>query len=431
MAAEGIDLYLPTYVARSGLEQSRERLHRFFQDHRLDRYERVHVFAFIAGGWTFNPLGETRVLPNLSSVVYDRSPYQERAPRIALERLRFLTWLKYGPVVFDVARTPYAPLSIPGVKVGLVVETSPTSFIKRFAATARGYGTYDFKCDAFEQRHDDCFYVAMSHDELYARFAEVWPEVRSFIRTGQFSASANRTPPAGDTLAGEPSGRGSCRGDGLIRANGSAPGARDPECEVGENTRLASARMRRPSKRGVHRGRRIRARVGRGLLAVGGAHGPPARRAAARRRRLHPVAAVVQSARRHARGRRWAQERTGEIFNDLPDRVADVVILVARDMPCGSCARSDARMGGGCRGRLHGLRPGARRLARLDAALHRPDGKTAPDVHAHASRRCWPRVPKRCSAMPRRAAISWPACAIIDARSRPVAPRSGAPLAAS
>jgi hypothetical protein len=36
----------------------------------------------------------------------------------------------------------------------------------------------------------------MSHDELYPRFAEVWPEVRSFIRTGRFTPDANRTPPA-------------------------------------------------------------------------------------------------------------------------------------------------------------------------------------------------------------------------------------------
>jgi hypothetical protein len=204
LAAEGFDLYVPTYVARSGLEQSRERLHRFFLEHHLDRYERVHIFAFLAGGWTFNPLGETRILQNVASVVYDRSPYQERAPRVALEKLRFLTWLKYGPVVFDLARTPYVPLRVPGVKVGLVVETSPTSFIKRFAAAARGYGAYDFECEAFEQPHDDCFYVALSHDELYVHFPEVWPEVRSFIHTGQFSASANRTTPAGDaaTLGG-------------------------------------------------------------------------------------------------------------------------------------------------------------------------------------------------------------------------------------
>jgi len=202
MAAEGFDLYLPTYVSRSGLEESRERLQRFFRENRLDRYARVHVFAFIAGGWTFNPLGEARSLPNLSTIVYDRSPYQERAPRVALEKLKFLTWVRYGHVVFDLAGTPYAAVTVPGVKVGLVVETLPTSFIRKHASTARSYGAYEFECGAFQQRHDDCLFVTMNHDQLYARFGEVWPEVRSFIRTGRFSASANRTPPdAGPTAA--------------------------------------------------------------------------------------------------------------------------------------------------------------------------------------------------------------------------------------
>jgi hypothetical protein len=202
MDAEGIDLYLPTYISRGGLEKSRERLQRFLRDNRLDRYEHVHVFAFLAGGWTFNPLVEVDALPNLSTVVYDRSPYQERAPRIAREKLPFLTWIKYGSVVFDVARTPYAPLTAPEVRVGLLVETTPTPFITRYATSAGRDGPYHFECDAFGQRYDDCFYVAMNHGELYAHFAEVWPEVRSFIRSGHFTPSANRTPPTRDTPAG-------------------------------------------------------------------------------------------------------------------------------------------------------------------------------------------------------------------------------------
>jgi hypothetical protein len=195
MAAEGIDLYLPTYVSRGGLETSRDRLRRFVRDHRLARYQRVHVFAFIAGAWTFNPLAETDVLPNLSTVVYDRSPYQERAPRIAVERLRFLTWVRHGRVVGDVAKTRYAPLTTPAIRVGLVVETQPTSFIRRYATAADRQGPYRFDCDGFGQRYDDCLFVAMSHDQLYARFAEVWPEVRAFMRTGQFTPSADRSPP--------------------------------------------------------------------------------------------------------------------------------------------------------------------------------------------------------------------------------------------
>jgi hypothetical protein len=187
LAEEGIDLYLPSYIDRAGLEQSRAQLRQYLQDARLDRYERVHVFAFIAGAWTFNPLADAGVLPNLSTVVFDRSPYQERAPRVAQEKLPFPARLKYGAVIFDVARTQYVPLTTSSVRVGILIETVPTTFIRRFAASAARYGPYRFECEASGQRYDDCGYVAMSHDELYERFAEVWPDIRVFIRSGRFS----------------------------------------------------------------------------------------------------------------------------------------------------------------------------------------------------------------------------------------------------
>jgi hypothetical protein len=195
MADEGLDLYVPAYMSRRGLSRSRSNLQRFIRDHRLDRYRRVHVFAFIAGGWTFNPMTEAGALPNLATVFYDRSPFQERAPRIATERLGFLTWLRYGSTVADVAHTPYAPLSAQDVSVALMVETKPTSFIKRFARTARSYGPYRFECDAFTQRYDDCLYLPMDHGEVYVRFGEIWPELLAFIRTGRFTSAASRTPP--------------------------------------------------------------------------------------------------------------------------------------------------------------------------------------------------------------------------------------------
>jgi hypothetical protein len=200
MAREGVDLYVPTYVTRSGLADSRARLARFVRDNRLDRYERLHVFAFLAGGWTLNPLVERDALPNLVSVIYDRSPLQERAPKIAVTKLRTLAWLRYGSTVFDVARTPYQALEGPGVKVALMVETVPTSFIKRYANAARQDGPFDFACDAFGQRYDDCLYLPLSHDQIYVRFAEVWPEIKTFIRAGHFSEAANRTPPLDDPL---------------------------------------------------------------------------------------------------------------------------------------------------------------------------------------------------------------------------------------
>lgn len=196
MRDAGLDLYVPRYIRRSGLESSREELQRFFRDNGLDRYDRVHVFAFLAGAWTFNELAQdATVLPNLASIVYDRSPYQERAPRIAADKLRLLSWLRYGPVIFHMAKAPYPPLPRADIKVGLIVETVPTGFVKRFRTTARSYGPFAFDCRDLAQPHDDCIFAAVNHNELYTRFGEIWPELRAFIREGRFTATADRIAP--------------------------------------------------------------------------------------------------------------------------------------------------------------------------------------------------------------------------------------------
>jgi hypothetical protein len=199
-AGEGIDLYVAPFVTRSGLGTSRAKLERFIREQRLDRYERLHVFAFIAGAWTLNPLVDRHEPANLATVIYDRSPFQERAPKIAAAKLPLLAWVRYGSTLFDVARTPYPPLTAPGVKIAIVVESMPTAFIRKHDEAARQYGPFAFACDSFRQRHDDCLYLPMNHDDLYARFAEVWPEVLAFIRTGRFSDTANRVPPADNAL---------------------------------------------------------------------------------------------------------------------------------------------------------------------------------------------------------------------------------------
>lgn len=203
MASEGVDLYVADYITRSGLVESRAKLERFIRENRLDRYERLHVVAFIAGAWTFNPFVEPDRLPNLATVVYDRSPLQERAPRIAADRLRLLAWVKYGSILFELARTPYPPLAAPAVKVALMVESKPTSFLRRYEKPAREQGPFRFECDALRQPYRDCLYLPMSHDEVYVRFAEAWPELLAFIRTGHFTSAADRTPPAGDPFARE------------------------------------------------------------------------------------------------------------------------------------------------------------------------------------------------------------------------------------
>jgi hypothetical protein len=203
LATEGIDLYVASYLTRSGLASGREKVDAFVRVNQLDRYERLHVFAFLAGAWTVNPLLERDAPSNLATVVYDRSPFQERAPAIAVDKLRVFAWLRYGSTIFDVARTPYPPLTTTRAKVGVLVESLPTSFVKGHAKAAQSYGPFVFACADLHQRYDDCGYMPLDHDALYVRFGEVWPELRAFIRAGRFTSAINRTPPSGDALVRE------------------------------------------------------------------------------------------------------------------------------------------------------------------------------------------------------------------------------------
>jgi hypothetical protein len=200
LAAEGIDLYIANYLTRDGLASGRAKLDEYIQVNQLGRYERLHVFAFLAGAWTVNPLFEREAPPNLATVVYDRSPFQERAPAIAVDRLRVFAWLRYGSTIFDVARTPYPPLTTTRAKVGVLVESSPTRFVKRHAKAAQAYGPFAFACADLHQLYDDCGYVPLDHEALYARFDEVWPDLRAFIHTSRFTTTISRTAPSGDAL---------------------------------------------------------------------------------------------------------------------------------------------------------------------------------------------------------------------------------------
>jgi hypothetical protein len=184
-AGEGIDVYVSDYLTRDGLATSRDKLRNYVRAQRLDRYERLHVFAFIAGAWAFNPMVERDSIPNLATVVYDRSPLQELAPSIAAQKMPVLAWLRYGSTIFDLARTPYPQLAASGVKVAVLVETRPTKFMRKHDREARELGPVVMHCDAIDQRYDACWHVPMSHDELYTRFDEIWPDVRAFIRTGK------------------------------------------------------------------------------------------------------------------------------------------------------------------------------------------------------------------------------------------------------
>ena len=98
---KGMDIYIPNYKQRSSLDESLYKFSVFFDDYEIERYDEVYFMCYIIGGYVLNRYIELYGKKNIKKIIYDRSPTQERAARIGVDKLPFFTRLKYGQLVFD------------------------------------------------------------------------------------------------------------------------------------------------------------------------------------------------------------------------------------------------------------------------------------------------------------------------------------------
>lgn len=90
----GYDLYIPVYKDGKSLDNCVSNLESFYEEMRLKDYQKIHVFSYIVGSWTLNRFIQKNGRRNIATIVYDRSPTQERAPYIANKYLGLLVRLK-------------------------------------------------------------------------------------------------------------------------------------------------------------------------------------------------------------------------------------------------------------------------------------------------------------------------------------------------
>jgi len=192
---KGYRVFTADYLRKESLSASRESIKNFIYEHRLHECERLHVLAFIAGAWSLNPLLQELKLANLKTVVYDRSPLQERAPRVVTEEIPVIVRQMFGAVIFEMARTPYSPFEPGSVRTGLIVETKATSLIRFFKEEALALGPVQFDFASFRQKHDDAVYWPFDHAQMYDRFDELEPLLLTFIEKGRFPEDSNRSVP--------------------------------------------------------------------------------------------------------------------------------------------------------------------------------------------------------------------------------------------
>jgi len=197
---KGYDIYQPSYIYRKGIDKGVDKLERFSKKHELSSYKKVHIFCYIIGGWTFNRWHSKSSLTNIETVIYDRSPMQERAPYVLMKDSKFIAHLVIGKVNDELATTPYSPITNFKGKIGLLIETVPTKLIRRHLKTAASLGPISWDVKSLNQSHTDYYYASMNHDEMYTHIEKAGTEILSFIKTGSFGERANRTAPTIDPL---------------------------------------------------------------------------------------------------------------------------------------------------------------------------------------------------------------------------------------
>src|SRR5574343_317179 len=118
---QGFDLFIPDYIDRQSLVECSSNLEKFIEKNKLKSYKKVHVFAYIIGGWTLNTYLANHEWKNLTSVVYDRSSLQETLPGILSRDNPFFSRVLFGPLIKNLAETPYFSAEIPTAKFGLML----------------------------------------------------------------------------------------------------------------------------------------------------------------------------------------------------------------------------------------------------------------------------------------------------------------------
>jgi hypothetical protein len=192
---QGFDLFIPDYKDRKSVAGSVENLFAFSQQWNLKTYKEVHVFAFILGSWTLNiALEKAEFLPNLTSVVYDRGPVQERVAAEMIKSKRLLYTTVVGDVLEDFSRIKYVPNTRNGIRIGVIIETGVSNLAYKFRDGINAGNPITFLPDSLHQKMDDHIFIPMGHDDMYDVFESYSTELFSFFNSGRFTDKYRKEP---------------------------------------------------------------------------------------------------------------------------------------------------------------------------------------------------------------------------------------------
>jgi hypothetical protein len=188
-----MDVFIPDYKQRNSLDESISSFTKFYFEFELEKYKEVNFLCYIIGGYVLNNFIESNGIKNTKRILYDRSPTQERAAKIGVDKLPLLSRIKYGRILFDFSVVSLKPLSnIDGLTIGLVIENQATKLMRFFKKASYKYGEYSFDINDIDSNYNDFFHTWLDHDLMYKRFDVVGIEILYFFQNGVFTKNAKR-----------------------------------------------------------------------------------------------------------------------------------------------------------------------------------------------------------------------------------------------
>lgn len=184
---KGFDIYIPRYISRKSVQKSVENVDRFIEEHELKAYKKLHVFSYIFGTWAINSWINKHGKNNISTIVYDRSPLQERAPAALMNDSPILAKVLFGNVMRDFCNTPYESVNDTSIITGIFIENYATKLINKHKETVLKMGNINFSVENFNQPFDDYCFLPLNHDEMYKKLDVFGQEVLNFIHHHSFS----------------------------------------------------------------------------------------------------------------------------------------------------------------------------------------------------------------------------------------------------
>lgn len=192
---QGMDVFIPDVLLRPSLTSSSAAMEVFMAEYNLAEYAEVRSICYIAGAFLLHAYLESHALPNLKSVIYDRSPIQERAPQAVIEAIPVLgTWLK-GNVLRDLSEAVWPPpLDSATIVKGLSIENRATGLMRWLQDEAEALGPFEFDWKAIDGQASDAFHVALDHNMMYTRWDILGGPFLHFFAHGVFPEGLSRLP---------------------------------------------------------------------------------------------------------------------------------------------------------------------------------------------------------------------------------------------